>query len=288
MIPHRWKGRNEALGEWLLDVRKRLETGAELDLQHPCIEWRSHTDEASQIAACKALLSGKGQKVVAIRKWRPQCYQLAGNLGNAYISMETVECEDLQDWCERIENSSGVARLETVAEFAKTCLTRLASDVRAYPQKIRGAKKLNPQRPDRKALLVHMREVAQDNDLAAVDRLLAAYVDLDEKPVFKRRELWSEMRRVIHRHRGMTGRKLRETAWCLRETARRIGRAVPRRCISTTLLVKGLEFDHAAILNLKDFQDAENAYVAMTRGAQTLTILSDSSKVRFEKPYYSE
>lgn len=287
LVPHRWLGRNRDLGEWLLDVRTRMETGAEIDLQQPCLEWRSYTGEADQLAVCKALLSRKGEKVVAVRQWRSQCYKLAGKLGNAYISMETVECQDLQDWCERIETSSDVARLETAAKFAEACLTRLASDVRAYPEKIRGAKKLNPQRPDHKALLVHMREVAQDNDLGAVDRLLAAYMDLNEKPVFKRRELWSEMRRAIHRHKGMTGRRLQETAWCLRETARRIGRRVPHHCISTTLLVKGLEFDHAAILNLKDFQDAENAYVAMTRGAATLTILSDSPRVRFEKPYHS-
>jgi DNA helicase-2/ATP-dependent DNA helicase PcrA len=117
--------------------------------------------------------------------------------------------------------------------------------------------------------------------------LLTAYTGLTENPVFKRRELWSEMRRALHRHKGMTGKTLRETAWSLRETARRIGRTVPHHCISTTLLVKGLQFDHAVILNLKDFQDAENAYVAMTRGAHTLTILSDSPKVRFEKPHYS-
>ena len=286
--PHRWRGCNEGLGEWLLDVRRRMQTGAEIDLQHPCLEWQSQTNEPDQLAACKRLLSRKRENVVAVRQWRPQCYKLAGKLGNAYISMETVECEDLQDWCDRIEGASDVARVETVAQFAEDCLTRLPSDVRAYPHKIRNKGRLNPQRPDRKTLLVQMREVAQDNDLGAVDRLLAAYMDLNEKPVFKRRELWSEMRKAVHRHRGITGRTLRETAWSLRETARRIGRAVPHHCISTTLLVKGLQFDHAVILNLKDFQDAENAYVAMTRGAYSLTILSDSPKVRFERPYHSK
>ncbi len=61
-VPHRWKGRNEALGEWLLDVRKRIETGAEIDLQRACLNWRSYTDEPNQIAACKALLSSSVHK----------------------------------------------------------------------------------------------------------------------------------------------------------------------------------------------------------------------------------
>ncbi len=287
-VPYRWRGRNEELGQWILDVRKRLETGEEIDLKQPCFMLRTDTRDAKQVAVCKTLLGKRGESVVGIRKWRPQCYRLAGYLGNAYVSMETVECQDLEDWCERIEDSFGAARLETVAEFAKTCLSRLGSDICAYPQKIQLRKRIDSRKDDRKALLSCMCEVTQDSDLCAVDRLLDAYTSLQERPVFKRRELWSEMKRVIRQHKGKTTKRMRETAWNRRETARRIGRNIPHRCLSTTLLVKGLEFDHAAVLNLNEFGDAENAYVAITRGARSLTILSRSSKVRFQKPQYSE
>lgn len=289
LTPHRWRGRNDELGEWLLVVRKRFEAGDEFDLQQPCLELRRGTSEANQVGACKALLGKRGESVVAIRKWRPECYRLAGKLRNAYISMETVEFQELQEWSERIENSMGISRVKSVAEFAETCLSRVAPDIRAYPQKIQQENRIDSRKIDRKILFGCMCEVAQNADLCAVDRLLEAYTNLQEKPVFKRRELWSEMKRAIRRHGGSTtARRLPETAWNLRETARRIGRIVPDRCLSTTLLIKGLEFDHAAVLNLNEFQDAENAYVAMTRGAQSLTILSNSSKVRFHRPHYSE
>lgn len=47
-----------------------------------------------------------------------------------------------------------------------------------------------------------------------------------------------------------------------------------RKLIGTTLLVKGLEYDHAVILDA-DTLDAKDLYVAMTRGAKTLTIIGE-------------
>jgi len=45
-----------------------------------------------------------------------------------------------------------------------------------------------------------------------------------------------------------------------------------RKLIGTTLLVKGLEYDHAFILDA-DSLDAKDLYVAMTREAKSLTII---------------
>jgi superfamily I DNA/RNA helicase len=285
-VPHRWRGRNDDLGDWLLDVRSKLEEGAAIDFSYPCANWRRYSDEPNQIAACKSALSCNCQTVVALRQWRPQCYSLAGKLGNSYISMETVECDELQEYCERIEAANGQARLECVAEFAEICLSRLGQDVRAYPQKLADGSRLNPRKADRIELLNRMKTVVQSNDLAAIGPLLNAYAVLEEVPVFRRRELWSELRRAIRHHSPTSGKSLRDTAWGLREAARRAGRFVPRRCISTTLLVKGLEFDHALVLNMKDFKDPENAYVALTRGAMSLTVLSDTQQIQFPRPAY--
>jgi len=54
------------------------------------------------------------------------------------------------------------------------------------------------------------------------------------------------------------------------------GRPVGRRkLIGTTLLVKSLEFDHAIVLDAKSLSRKE-LYVAFTRGAKSLTIISSS------------
>jgi hypothetical protein len=48
------------------------------------------------------------------------------------------------------------------------------------------------------------------------------------------------------------------------------------KLIGTTLLVKGLEFDHAIVLDA-DSLSRKELYVAITRGANSLTIISSSA-----------
>lgn len=50
----------------------------------------------------------------------------------------------------------------------------------------------------------------------------------------------------------------------------------PRRTIGTPLLVKGLEFDHAAVLWDPEHFSVEGLYVAITRASKSLTIVSRS------------
>ena len=60
------------------------------------------------------------------------------------------------------------------------------------------------------------------------------------------------------------------------EENRAIGRQLPKRAIGSTLLLKGLEADHVIVLNA-DSLDAANFYVAITRGAKSITSCSSRS-----------
>ena len=72
---------------------------------------------------------------------------------------------------------------------------------------------------------------------------------------------------------------LEEAAWVVRTRSRRLGRVMPRCAVGTTLLVKGLEFAHAVVLDADAF-DAKNLYVALTRGARSLTVVSRERVIR--------
>jgi DNA helicase IV len=50
-----------------------------------------------------------------------------------------------------------------------------------------------------------------------------------------------------------------------------------QRCLAIPLLVKGLEFDHVAILNSADLTDAELVYVGLTRGSRGMIIISPTA-----------
>jgi DNA helicase-2/ATP-dependent DNA helicase PcrA len=123
-------------------------------------------------------------------------------------------------------------------------------------------------------------EVGQSSSL---DPILEALRAIEKIPrcVLYRRELLREMERALEfEMRSATG-SLREAAWKSRNRARHAGRMVEHRTISRTLLIKGLEFDHAVVLNAAD-HDARNLYVAMTRASRSLTVLSPTRRLKLE------
>jgi len=60
-----------------------------------------------------------------------------------------------------------------------------------------------------------------------------------------------------------------------------IGRKIYGRCIGTTLLTKGLEFDNVVILDAQNFTDKKNFYVAITRACKKLTIFTTNTTLTF-------
>jgi len=62
-----------------------------------------------------------------------------------------------------------------------------------------------------------------------------------------------------------------------RNHVRKIGRKIYGRCIGTTLLTKGLEFQTVVILNAHKFECPKNLYVALTRASKKLIIFGTSS-----------
>lgn len=67
-----------------------------------------------------------------------------------------------------------------------------------------------------------------------------------------------------------------------RNLTRRVGRKIYGKCIGTTLLTKGLEFDTVMILNAHKFDCPKHLYVALTRASKRLIIFTESKTL---KPY---
>jgi hypothetical protein len=78
---------------------------------------------------------------------------------------------------------------------------------------------------------------------------------LGSYPGFAARDAKHDAARIVDA-RGEVG----DVAWEVRDRARRDGRRIERRIVSRTLLIKGLEFDQAIVLNADEL-DAKNLYV---------------------------
>ena len=64
---------------------------------------------------------------------------------------------------------------------------------------------------------------------------------------------------------------------------RRTGRKVHGKCIGTTHLTKGLEFDTVVVLDAHKFEDLKHFYVAITRACKKLVIFSETETLNFNK-----
>jgi DNA helicase-2/ATP-dependent DNA helicase PcrA len=65
-----------------------------------------------------------------------------------------------------------------------------------------------------------------------------------------------------------------------RNKLRRVGRKVYGRCLGTTLLTKGLEFDNVVVLNAHEFKCSKHLYVALTRASKRLIVISENHIIR--------
>ena len=271
--PHRWRETNPDLGEWLTAIRPLLASGDPVDLSLGPSQ-RLATSPANQRAACYQASAKRGQSVVAIGKWPSDCHNLAGKLGGTFGSMEELDCRDLMKFARALDNaSSGHARAVLLLDFASSCFTVVGSRLAMFREQYASG-----QIPDTRRLTVNRDAVESLNRVATeatVSSLLAAARILDRMPGARlyRRELWREMKTTLGTQVGHPEQGVAVTAWQVRDRARRVGRRPEQRVVSRTLLVKGLEFDHAIVTDI-DSLTAKEAYVAMTRGRTSLTVLS--------------
>jgi len=97
-----------------------------------------------------------------------------------------------------------------------------------------------------------------------------------------RADLFNRVIGVLTKHSLAPLLTLAEAAEKYQTQFRYRGRPVGRRrLMGTTLLVKGLEFDHAIVLDARSLSRKE-LYVALTRGAKSLTVVSSKTTLNPE------
>jgi len=231
-----------------------------------------------QANACRVFQCDPKESVIAIHKgsqeYKSKCHLLSKNLGGRYSSIEEIEGRALFLFVKRfVAATTDQNRLKEVIAFACKCMTQVKVSLSAAT--VRGehtAVRNNTRNPDvaraANAFLVDPASVNLFGFLAAIKTI--------RKVDIFRADLFNRMIGVLRKHMLNPQITLAEAAEKYRAEFRYRGRPVGRRkLIGTTLLVKGLEFDHAIILDAESLSRKE-LYVAFTRGAKSLTIISSS------------
>lgn len=269
-VPWRWRKTNPDLGDWLLSIRPGLLSGSRPDFHRGPVEVGVYSD-AAQVLACGRRI--KDTSVVAIRKWPKDAHHIASKLGGNFTSMEEMESKDLLSHARAIGACDGIERALRVIAFSKTCVTQVGKHLKTTEDRLNAGKLPVPTTGAGNERAVEaLRRVATDDASGAVSDALIAIKDLPGSKTY-RSELLGEMQKTMRLAPSMPDVDWDDVAWEVRDRARRDGRRLERRLVSRTLLIKGLEFDHAVVLNADELDD-RNLYVALTRGSKTLTVLT--------------
>jgi len=188
--------------------------------------------------------------------------KLTNALAPLYCNIETIECDDLLQHAAIIESSLGIARVDAVLDFSANCITGINQEFKT----VLGALRENRVRANkpykRQTELGLLTAVRDGHELMPVLPALDALAQIPGLKLW-RRDLFHSMCQSLREFATGKHETLKDAAWTVRNRTRHYGRAVGRRAVARTLLVKGLEFDHCVILDAESLK-TRDLYVALT------------------------
>lgn len=288
--PHRWNlAGAQDLGRWLRDIRFALESRQPVDLNRRPREVtiRIATGDGANLLiaqgnTCRGFMCERGQSVIAIHKGHPpykgKCHHLAKKLSGRFVSIEEIEGKDLFSFLTRIERArSDQARLRHAIAFAEGAMTGVRTSLPAATAR---GEHIDIREGTRNPGLANAGNAYLANPTSANLAGFLMALNAVSGVRVARADLFNRAVGVLRKHAVAPQLTLAEAAEKYQTQFRYRGRPVGRRkLIGTTLLVKGLEFDHAIVLDAPSLSRKE-LYVALTRGARSLTIISSASVLR--------
>ena len=286
--PWRWKlaGAKE-LGQWLDQARVLLAANEKVALSVQLPKGvRRYAVDINDFMNKKRLnvffdFLDTDDSVIAIHsgdaKSKNKTHKLAKSLSGRFSSLEEVEGKDLHRFIKKLDaTKSAGERLRLVICFMKDCCNALGRVLAAQTK--RGEEgKVTKATKCPEILKAANRYLATESceDMAA---LLGLIRDWPEVTTY-RRDLLNRMMGVLRTHEENPGLTLTEAATRYQREFRYSGRPLRHnKLIATTLLVKGLEYDHAIVLE-PETMTSKDLYVAMTRGAKSVTFITLANDV---------
>jgi len=284
--PHRWnRAGTPAIGTWLGVVRQHLEQGDPIDLTENLpfgvtfVPVNAQADLSRiQGNTCRYFRCESSESVIAIHKgsnqYKSKCHALARNVGGRFSSIEEIEGKAVFSFIRKVQAAqTNQERLKELLTFAIQCMTAVKASVPAATLRCeRAVIRSNTHNPSvAKAANAYL----TDPSSVAMARLLTTIKGVNHVETI-RADLFNRIMGVLRKHTLHPQLTLNDAAEDYHAEFRYRGRPTGRRkLIGTTLLVKGLEFDHAIVLEAGSLSKKE-LYVALTRGAKSLTIISCS------------
>lgn len=133
-------------------------------------------------------------------------------------------------------------------------------------------------KPEEKEIIQNLQYLS-DNLKSNLDRIISIISSLPNVKCYRPEVLSSILKAIeIAREQNTS---IYEGMIIYRNLMRRFGRKIDGKCIGTTLLTKGLEFDTVLILDADKFASPKHFYVAITRACKKLIIVTEKTSIKF-------
>lgn len=274
--PWRWKNAgNEELGLWLLEARAALLGGTPVDLKSApeSVRWiqlAGTNDDYKNLvnaARCGHKAVGETSLVIGDSQKAASRYKIAKNVPGI-VAVEPVDLKDLTAYARSLDLTDGFSVGETL-EFAESLITNVGAEATKGRLKSLKAGKARKEASELEALAL---EVEKDPTFEGLARILSECSKQTGSRTYRPAVLRAAFR-ALSLAQANSEITFEDAAVRVREENRAVGRRLPKAAIGSTLLLKGLEADHVVVLNAGEL-DARNLYVAMTRGAKSVTLCS--------------
>ena len=282
--PWRWKNaENEELGLWLLKARAALLSSEPVDLKSApdSVRWIRLTGTGEDYktlvnaARCGHKAAGETSLVIGDSRQAASRYKIAKNVPGI-VAVEPVDLKDLTTYARNLDLTDGYSVGETL-DFAESLITNVGAGATRSRLKSLKAGTARKAASELEALAL---EVGEDPTFDGLARILSECSRQTGSRTYRPAVLRAAFR-ALTLAQSNSDITFEEAAVRVREENRAVGRQLPKAAIGSTLLLKGLEADHVIVLNAGEL-DARNLYVAMTRGAKSLTLCSADSVLKPE------
>lgn len=283
--PWRWNNLGaHDLGKWVLKVRQGLLAGETIDLRlgGERVHWRQLTgnpaeDIVAQVNEQYRIEKDPKDKLLIIGDSRVAAMRHEyARSANGVGVVERVDLTELTTWARRFDRAGkGPELYQEVIEFAKDVVVNLGSD--RLEKRIAVIKKGTNTKPpalDELAALA----LYENGGIPQAVRFLQALREDKYRRIFRAGLFWPMVQtmEMVNARPEMT---LFDAAVKVKEAGRYVGRRLPPKAVGSTLLLKGLESDHALILDA-GAMTASNLYVALSRGAKSVTVFSRNPVIK--------
>lgn len=188
--------------------------------------------------------------------------------------IESIDNKKFYDYCNLFDSKTGRNLIEEIVKFSQKFFTKTVVDAWFRPDyTLKNKRGVDAQKVIQKLQsLIDSLESNKDYSLIAD---LIEHIKVLPNNKCNRSDF---MRDILSALRNAHSNKISayEAMKRNRDIIRREGRNIIGKCIGTTLLTKGLEFDSVIVLNAHRFNNPKHLYVALTRACKHLTIISEN------------